>query len=105
MLWTHHLKNITYDETFLPDGAPDRATYKGIYTIFAFFLCLVCLNSVFKAMTVSAGVQWHEAYDAAESYGRFVVGGLSAGGSVGAAGGWVMGGGHSAFSAKYGLGM
>jgi FAD/FMN-containing dehydrogenase len=33
-----------------------------------------------------------------------IVGGISLGTSVGAAGGWVMGGGHSVFSPKFGLG-
>jgi hypothetical protein len=56
------------------------------------------------ALTLGAGVQWHEAYDAAEKNSRIVVGGISAGGSVGAAGGWVMGGGHSALSSTHGLG-
>lgn len=32
-----------------------------------------------------------------------IVGGISAGGSVGAAGGWLLGGGHSALSPTYGL--
>jgi hypothetical protein len=50
-------------------------------------------------------VQWFEAYDAVDKQGRFMVGGLSQGGSVGAAGGWVMGAGHSALSASHGLGM
>ena len=36
---------------------------------------------------------------------RTLVGGHAAGGSVGAAGGWLMGGGHSALSPSYGLGM
>src|SRR4051812_43153388 len=56
-------------------------------------------------MTLGAGVQWYEAYAAAASHGQFLIGGISAGGSVGAAGGWIMGGGHSAFSPKHGLGM
>lgn len=56
------------------------------------------------ALTLGAGVQWHEAYDAAESHGRYLVGGVSRGGSVGAAGGWISGGGHSALSPRYGLG-
>ena len=56
------------------------------------------------AVIMGAGVQWHEAYDSAYQQGRFIVGGISLGGSVGAAGGWVMGGGHSAFSPKFGLG-
>jgi len=56
------------------------------------------------AVTLGAGVQWHEAYDAIEAYDRLVVGGHSIGGSVGAAGGWVLGGGHSALSPTFGLG-
>jgi hypothetical protein len=58
----------------------------------------------FAAVTLGAGVQWHEAYDAIESYDRLVVSGHSIGGSVGAAGGWVLGGGHSALSPTFGLG-
>ncbi|GLB39903.1 putative oxygen-dependent FAD-linked oxidoreductase family protein [Lyophyllum shimeji] len=85
LLWTHHLKNIIYEEAFTPDGAPSGETY--------------------KAITLGAGVQWYEAYDAVEAEGRFILGGLSAGGSVGAAGGWVQGGGHSAFAATHGLGV
>ena len=55
-------------------------------------------------LTVEAGVQWQEAYAAANDAGRMVIGGISAGGSVGAAGGWILGGGHSALSPTYGLG-
>lgn len=55
-------------------------------------------------MTLGAGVQWQEAYDFAFSRQRDIVGGLSLGGSVGAAGGWLQGGGHSILAAKYGLG-
>jgi len=60
---------------------------------------------IFTAITLGAGVQWHEAYDAVNQYGRMMVGGASLGGSVGAAGGWLQGGGHSALSPTYGLGM
>jgi len=38
------------------------------------------------AVTLGAGVQWHEAYDAIEVYDLLVVGEHSIGGSVGAAG-------------------
>lgn len=55
-------------------------------------------------MTLGAGVQWHEAYDAIHAQGRDLVGGASAGGSVGATGGWVLGGGHSALAPAHGLG-
>ncbi|KAK2463988.1 hypothetical protein APHAL10511_004039 [Amanita phalloides] len=84
MIWTHYLKDITYDDNFVPEGGPTSHAY--------------------KALTLGAGVQWHEAYAAAESHGRIVVGGVSQGGSVGAAGGWIQGGGHSALAPKYGLG-
>ena len=57
-----------------------------------------------QAVTLGAGVQWHEAYDFVQKQGRFILGGISPGASVGAAGGWVMGGGHSFFSPKFGLG-
>ena len=55
------------------------------------------------AITLGAGVQWGDAYDFAQKQGRTIVGGIS--GTVGAAGGWVMGGGHGILSPKLGLGM
>lgn len=85
LIWTHNMKNITYDDAFSPLGAPANETY--------------------NAITLGAGVQWHEAYDAANEHGALLVGGLVPGGSVGAAGGWLMGGGHSALSPSYGLGV
>ncbi|KAK7470126.1 hypothetical protein VKT23_001567 [Stygiomarasmius scandens] len=85
MIWTHHLKNITYSSAFVPVGAPESETY--------------------NVFTLQSGVQWFEAYDAAQAHGRMIVGGISAGGSVGAAGGWISAGGHSAFSPQYGLGV
>lgn len=57
------------------------------------------------AVTFGAGDQCHEAYDAVEAYSHFMVGGLSMGGSVGAAGGWVLGGGHNVLSPTFGLGQ
>ena len=59
------------------------------------------MTSVF---TFGAGVQWFEAYEAARERNVLLVGGLSARGSVGAAGGWLAGGGHSALAPNYGLG-
>jgi hypothetical protein len=29
MLWMHNLKNIFYDDHFVPDGAPSDESYKG----------------------------------------------------------------------------
>ena len=58
-----------------------------------------------SAVTLGAGVQWHEAYDFAQKQGRSIVGGLDGGGSICAVGGWLMGGGHGILSPKLGLGM
>jgi len=52
--------------------------------------------------TLAAGVQWFEAYEAARQHNREIVGAGDL--NVGAAGGWVAGGGHSAIAPNYGLG-
>ncbi|KAM6495416.1 hypothetical protein JOM56_008122 [Amanita muscaria] len=83
MLWTHNLKNITYDDIFVLSGN----------------------SQTYKAFTLGAGVQWYEAYAAANDRKRVIVGGVSVGGSVGASGGWIQGGGHSILSSRYGLGV
>ncbi|KAJ8082047.1 hypothetical protein PM082_007893 [Marasmius tenuissimus] len=83
MIWTHHMKNITYSESFVPEGASETETY--------------------QAITLGAGVQLSEAYSAARHVNRFIVGGLDA--SVGIAGGWIGGGGHGAYAPRYGLGV
>jgi hypothetical protein len=67
-----------------------------------FQLLIISYLSYISAVTLGAGVQWSEAFDFVEKHGQFVVGGATA--SVGAAGGWVMGGGHSALSPTFGLG-
>ncbi|KAM6497608.1 FAD binding domain containing protein [Amanita muscaria] len=84
MLRTHNLKDIAYDEAFILSGAPPNC-------------------QTYKALTVGAGVEWHKAYEVAKDHGRAIVGATSL--SVGAAGGWIQGGGHSALSPIYGLGV
>ncbi|KIK82228.1 hypothetical protein PAXRUDRAFT_724342 [Paxillus rubicundulus Ve08.2h10] len=84
VVWTHNMKNITYIPAFVPQAAP--------------------VNETYDAVTLGAGVQWHEAYDTVNQHGRLMVGGISVGGSVGASGGWLAGGGHSILSPTYGLG-
>ncbi|EAU82165.2 FAD binding domain-containing protein [Coprinopsis cinerea okayama7 len=86
LIWTHHMKEIEYHDAFVPSGSPNS-------------------TEQYQAITLGAGVQWAEAYQAVNEAGRTLVGGISIGGSVGAAGGWVMGGGHSALSPTYGLGV
>jgi len=58
-----------------------------------------------SAVTFEAGVQWFEAYEAAQQHNRVIVGGVCARGSTGAGGGWLSGGGHSLLAPNYGLGM
>ncbi|EUC63952.1 FAD-binding domain protein [Rhizoctonia solani AG-3 Rhs1AP] len=82
-LWTHKMKGIQFNETFIPDGSPKE------------------IDGGF--VTVEAGVQWGEAYKFADSMGRILVGGGAT--SVGAAGGFPLGGGYSLLSPSLGLGL
>ncbi|TGJ87544.1 hypothetical protein E0Z10_g1203 [Xylaria hypoxylon] len=75
-LWTHNLKKIKMID------------YKSV-------------NYTGKAIKVGAGVQVEEAYAAASAQGLTVVGGECP--TVGYAGGYTQGGGHSALSSKHGL--
>jgi hypothetical protein len=77
-IWTHHLKEITY-----------TAKYKGAHKWRG------------AAMKLGAGVQGFEAYAAAVEKGVVVVGGECE--TVGIAGGYTQGGGHSALSSRFGL--
>ncbi|KAE8402671.1 hypothetical protein BDV37DRAFT_284478 [Aspergillus pseudonomiae] len=81
-IWTHNLKGIEFHDSFVPQDAPANAT--GI-----------------PAVTLQAGEQWFDVYEAAAKKGVLVVGGSAR--TVGAAGGYVLGGGHSPFAHYYGL--
>ncbi|KAI0389461.1 FAD/FMN-containing isoamyl alcohol oxidase MreA [Xylariaceae sp. FL0594] len=75
-LWTHNLKDIEFTDYV-------SAEYTG------------------KAIKVAAGVETQEAFAAASAKNLAVVGGECP--TVGYAGGYTQGGGHSALSSKYGL--
>ena len=45
--------------------------------------------AIFTAITLGAGVHWHEHYDTVDQIGRMMVSRSSHGGSIGAAGGWL----------------
>jgi FAD/FMN-containing dehydrogenase len=75
-VWTHHLKDISFQNW-------NDANYKG------------------PAVTVGAGVQGFEIMAAARDRGLVVVGGECP--TVGIAGGYTQGGGHSALSTNFGL--
>lgn len=80
-IWTHHLKNITYHDSFQVEKCP--------------------ASSVQTAATLGAGVQVGEMYEALEKYGMTMVGGANP--TVGVMG-WFQGGGHGPLSSTYGMG-
>lgn len=82
-LWTHnHQPNITLTRNFIPDG---------------------CDSGIDDVVTFGAGQAWDGIYKFAESQNVTVAGGSAS--TVGAAGGWIAGGGHSPLSPVYGLGV
>ncbi|KAF9262746.1 FAD-binding domain-containing protein [Marasmius fiardii PR-910] len=85
-LWTHNLKDITLNSAFQAEGC-SPATSEKTYT----------------AVTMGAGVQWHEAYEFAEEHNITLVGGSDK--AVGSVGGWLQGGGHGLLSNTLGLGV
>lgn len=83
LLWTHMMRDLSMKEVFVPKGAP--ATEKGV-----------------QAITIGAGCRWIEVYrEVMVNQGRYVQGGGCT--SVGAAGGFLQGGGFGSFSKKYGI--
>ncbi|KJA21009.1 hypothetical protein HYPSUDRAFT_188119 [Hypholoma sublateritium FD-334 SS-4] len=81
-LWTQGLKRIKLERQFVPVG---------------------CLSAPTTAITIGAGQHFSAIYDFARENNVTFVGGADP--SVGASGGWVMGGGHSALSPALGLGV
>ncbi|KAF7329138.1 FAD-binding domain protein [Mycena kentingensis (nom. inval.)] len=84
-IWTHNLKGIEFTDTFTPAG------------------CSVNATSGQPGVTVQAGEHWIDVYKAADEHGVVVVGGGAR--DVGAAGGWVLGGGHGVLGHLYGMGV
>jgi len=81
-IWTHNLKGRVWHDSFVPTNTPEAS--HGI-----------------PAVTLQAGEQWLDVYRDATAHGRIVVGGSAR--TVGAAGGYLLGGGHSPWSYHYGL--
>jgi hypothetical protein len=83
LLWTHLMRDITIHDSFVSKGAP-AGTKKE------------------HAVTIEAGTRWGEVYkEVMVKRGRYVQGGGCT--SVGAAGGFLQGGGFGSFSKKFGL--
>ncbi|CAE6529064.1 unnamed protein product [Rhizoctonia solani] len=83
-IWTHNLKGINFTDSFIGAGCSET-------------------TAVEHAVTVRAAEQWIDVYKAANDHNVTVVGGAFP--TVGAAGGWIQGGGHSPLSGLYGLGI
>lgn len=84
LIWTHKLRKVTIHDHFIPQGCPQ--TYTPI-----------------TAVTIAAGTRWLEAYKKVTTQNsRYVQGGGCV--TVGAAGGFIQGGGFGSFSKKFGTG-
>lgn len=81
-IWTHNMKGMEFSDGFSPDGC--NSSGKG--------------ESV---VTIEAGVQLKELYAAALALRKTLVAGFS--NTVGAAGGYILGGGHSPLSPWKGM--
>jgi FAD/FMN-containing dehydrogenase len=81
MIWTHRMREVTVHDSFVPAGSPVGEA--GV-----------------PAITVAAGTRWLEAYQALLPHGRYVQGGGCV--TVGAAGGFIQGGGFGSLSRRYG---
>ena len=80
LLWTHKMRGVTVHDAFVPAGSPGPAM---------------------PAVSVEAGARWLEAYaEVTGHHGRYVQGGGCT--SVGAAGGFILGGGFGALSKRFG---
>jgi hypothetical protein len=84
VIWTHTWKYINYNENFVPVGVRAAGT---------------------TAVTIGPGIQWGELYRFVGTVNKTIAGGIGAQGSVGAAGGWPLGGGHNILSPQLGLGV
>jgi FAD/FMN-containing dehydrogenase len=83
LIWTHKMRRIAMHDAFVPGGC--RAAERGI-----------------PAVTVGAGTRWLETYaEVSVKNHRYVQGGGCT--SVGAAGGFIQGGGFGSWSKKYGI--
>src|SRR5262249_47631600 len=73
LVWTHPMRNIAAHESFVPSGCPANV-------------------APVRAVTIGAGARWLEVYRAATKAHGYVQGGGC--NSVGAAGGFLQGGGY-----------
>ncbi|THU85198.1 FAD-binding domain-containing protein [Dendrothele bispora CBS 962.96] len=85
-LFVGNLKSYNFSDSFVPEGAPEDTPGQ-------------------SGVTIQPGVQWGTLYALAAENNKTVVGGIGAGGTVGAGAGWPAGGGHGILSPYFGLGV
>lgn len=102
-IWTHNLKGREWTDNYIVKGAPANSKGVPAVTLRAgeqwigkYFLCCATCGMMLIVRLI-------DVYEAATNEGVIVVGGHAR--TVGAAGGWLTGGGHSAWSNLYGLGV
>ncbi len=83
LVWTHRYRGVTYHENFISQGAPTGSV-------------------PVRAISVKAGNRWLEAYQAATAANCYIQGGGCT--SVGACGGFALGGGFGSYSKQFGSG-
>lgn len=83
LVWTRRMRDVTVHDAFVPDGSPPGTPGA-------------------TALSVGAGTRWLEAYQAATEAGLYVQGGGCT--SVGASGGFILGGGFGSLSKRFGTG-
>ncbi|KAJ7186129.1 FAD-binding domain-containing protein [Mycena filopes] len=81
-LWTHNLQTMTFHPSFVADN---------------------CKGTTHRAVTTGAGVTLEQVFQFADEHDSTFVGGYAQ--TIGASGGWLMGGGHSVLSPTLGLGV
>ncbi|KAI1506305.1 hypothetical protein F5X99DRAFT_404370 [Biscogniauxia marginata] len=81
-LWTHHLQDLAYHESFIPQG---------------------CKENLGAVMTAGVGVDGNTAHYFADAHDSMIIGLYSP--TVPVSAGWVMGGGHGVLAPVYGLGV
>lgn len=82
LIWTHKMRDVKVVDAFAPVGCTQE-------------------TQALPAVSVGAGTRWLDAYREVNKHGRYVQGGGCT--SVGAAGGFLQGGGFGSWSKKFGI--
>jgi hypothetical protein len=103
LIWTHNFQYMNFSSNFIYSTG-QQAGFPGMIMRMVVYRNSFPLTTTFLAITVGPGVQWVDAYAFAAQNQVFLPGGIGPLGSVGAGGGWPLGGGHNILSPSYGLG-